>query len=131
MPFDFTTAKPIGRDIGAGDEQLAFGGGYDHNFVLAGAPRDEPALAAEVYEPTTGRTQTVATTEPGLQFYSGNFLDGRLTGKSGRPYVRRGGFCLETQRFPDGPNRPDFPPTILRPGETLRSRTTFRFGTRD
>ena len=130
-PFDFTTAKPIGRDIGAEDEQLAFGGGYDHNFVLADAPRDEPAVAAVVYEPTTGRTLTVATTEPGLQFYSGNFLDGRLTGKSGRPYVHRGGFCLETQHFPDSPNRPDFPSTILRPGETLRSRTILRFGTRD
>ena len=130
-PFDFRQAKPIGRDVDAENEQLAFGGGYDHNFVLADEPRDEPQPAVEVYEPTTGRTLTVATTEPGLQFYSGNFLDGRLTGKSGRPYVHRGGFCLETQHFPDSPNQDDFPSTILRPGETMTSRTVFTFGTRD
>ena len=134
-PFDFRQSKPIGRDIGADDEQLSYGGGYDHNWVLdkpqdvtnQGAG-DKPHLAARVREPKSGRVLEVYTTEPGVQFYVGNFLDGRLTGKSGRPYEYRGGFCLETQHFPDSPNQPGFPSTILRPGETLRSQTVFRFG---
>ena len=129
-PFDFREAKPIGRGIEAENEQLAFGGGYDHNFVLSGEA-GTLRTAAKVYEPTTGRTLTVETTEPGVQFYSGNFLDGRLVGKSGRPYVNRGGFCLETQHFPDSPNQPAFPSTILRPGETLSSQTVLTFGVRN
>ena len=132
-PFDFRSAKPIGRDIAAENEQLAFGGGYDHNWVLnrGDAADDALVLAARVVEPTSGRTLEVRTTEPGVQFYSGNFLDGRLTGKSGRPYPFRGGFCLETQHFPDSPNQPAFPDTVLRPGEELHSRTEFRFGVAD
>ncbi len=129
-PFDFREPKPIGRDIDADHPQLERGLGYDHNFVL---DRDDEAglvLAARVQEPTTGRVLEVMTEEPGIQFYTGNFLDGRLTGKSGRPYVHRGGFCLETQHYPDSPNRPDFPSTILRPGETYETETVFRFSTR-
>ncbi|NNJ26247.1 aldose epimerase family protein [Alienimonas chondri] len=129
-PFDFRDGKAIGQDIDTDDEQLRFGGGYDHNFVLnrGDAVPSELRRAARVVEPTAGRTLEVYTTEPGLQFYCGNFLDGRLTGKSGRPYIFRGGFCLETQHFPDSPNQPAFPSTILRPGDTLTSRTEFRFG---
>ena len=132
-PLDFRTAKPIGRDIDADDEQIAFGLGYDHNWVLdrSADDADRLTLAARVVEPSSGRTLTVRTTEPGVQFYTGNFLDGRLTGKSGRTYGHRGGFCLETQHFPDSPNQPSFPSTILRPGETMTSRTTFTFGIAD
>ena len=127
-PFDFTTAKAIGRDIGQDHEQLRFGLGYDHNFVLNkdGQPGGM-TLAASVYEPTSGRFMEVFTEEPGVQFYSGNFLDGRLRGKAGEPYLHRGGFCLETQHYPDSPNQPTFPNTILRPGETYRTRSAFRF----
>lgn len=128
-PFDFRTSTPIGARIDEDDEQLRNGGGYDHNFVL---DRQRPRLvhAARVTEPTTGRVLDVYTTEPGLQFYSGNFLDGSITGKSGRAYRHRYGFCLETQHFPDSPNQPDFPSTILRPGGEYRSRTVFAFGSR-
>lgn len=129
-PFDFTTSKTIGRDIGAQHEQLVFGGGFDHNWVLdKNGESNKPTLAAEVYDPTSGRTLSVTTTEPGIQFYCGNFLDGRLKGKSGKAYVHRGGFCLETQHFPDSPNQPNFPSTILRPGETYQSQTVFAFST--
>jgi aldose 1-epimerase len=126
-PFDFRTSTPIGARIDAKDEQIARGKGYDHNFVLTrtGAGHSE---AARVVEPLTGRTMTIATTEPGIQFYSGNFLDGTLTGKGGRRYPQRAGFCLETQHYPDSPNRPNFPTTTLRPGETYRSQTVFTFG---
>jgi len=126
-PFDFRTATPIGARIGQDDEQLRRGRGYDHNWVLT---RDGPglSLAARVVEPESGRTLTVSTTEPGIQFYSGNFLDGTLTGKQGTVYHHRSGFCLETQHFPDSPNQPHFPSTILRPGETYRSVTVFAFG---
>ncbi len=125
-PFDFTTPTAIGARIDLEDEQLENGGGYDHNFVL---DRDGAGLAhaARVEEPTTGRVLDVYTTEPGLQFYSGNFLDGSLIGKSGQVYRHRYGFCLETQHFPDSPNQPAFPSTILRPGEEYRSRTVFVF----
>ena len=129
-PFDFQTAKPIGRDIGADHAQLKIGGGYDHNFVLQPGPADQLNLAAEVYEPESGRVLTVHTTEPGVQFYGGNFLDGRLRGKSGQPYVHRGGFCLETQHFPDSPNQPNFPSTLLQPDKTYQSRTVFSFSAR-
>ena len=131
-PFDFTTAKAIGRDIGQDNQQLTFGLGYDHNWVLNKPETDSTlTLAAEVFEPTTGRVLTVETTEPGLQFYCGNFLDGRLTGKSGKPYVHRGGFCLETQHFPDSPNQPNFPSTILNPGSEYKTKTVFTFSVRN
>lgn len=130
-PLDFTSPKPIGRDIGEDNQQLKFGLGYDHNFVLNNESKDAMTLAARVYEPTTGRVMEVRTTEPGIQFYCGNFLDGRLTGKAGKPYVHRGGFCLETQHFPDSPNQPDFPSTILRPGEKYDTTTKFTFSTRE
>ncbi len=130
-PFDFRTAKPIGRDIALENQQLQFGGGYDHNWVIAGDWKaDQMRVAAEVFEPTTGRVLTVKTTEPGVQFYCGNFLDGRLVGKSGSNYVNRGGFCLETQHYPDSPNQPTFPTTILRPTERYHTETTFSFSTR-
>jgi aldose 1-epimerase len=126
-PFDFRTPTAIGARIGAADRQLEFGGGYDHNFVL-NRSGDSLAHAAHVYEPTSGRTLDVFTSEPGLQFYSGNFLDGSLVGKSGHVYEHRYGFCLETQHYPDSPNEAGFPSTILRPGEEYRSRTVLKFG---
>lgn len=131
-PFDFRSPATIGARIDDDDEQLRLGGGYDHNFVL---DRDsvvdgEPVLAAEVYEPASGRVMTVRTTEPGLQLYTGNFLDGSITGKGGVVYGHRHGFCLETQHYPDSPNQPGFPSTILRPGDTYRSRTVYAFSTR-
>ena len=126
-PFDFRTPTPIGARIGQPNPQLKNGRGYDHNFVLS---RSGPGLAhaAHVLEPNTGRTLDIFTTEPGLQFYSGNFLDGTITGKAGQVYQNRTGFCLETQHFPDSPNHPSFPSTILRPGKEYRSRTVFAFG---
>lgn len=126
-PFDFREPTPIGSRIDARHEQLERGGGYDHNFVLK---RSQPGLvlAAHVEDQKSGRTLDVHTTEPGMQFYSGNFLDGTITGKGGRVYERRNGFCLETQHFPDSPNQPAFPSTILRPEETYRSRTIYTFG---
>jgi aldose 1-epimerase len=126
-PFDFTTPHSIGERVKSEDEQMKFGGGYDHNWVLDNQ-NGKLSLAASVHEPTTGRTLEVHTTEPGLQFYCGNFLDGKLTGKSGKPYQFRNGFCLETQHYPDSPNQPSFPSTILQPGKTLKSTTVFQFG---
>jgi aldose 1-epimerase len=126
-PFDFRKPVAIGARIDQDHEQLRHGRGYDHNYVLtrkgAGLSR-----AARVVEPTTGRTLEIHSTEPGLQFYSGNFLDGTITGKSGRVYKHRYGFCLETQHFPDSPNRPNFPTTILEPGREYRSQTVLKFG---
>ena len=127
-PFDFRTARRIGDGIDADDEQIRFGGGYDHNFVLTGQ-MGTLRRAARVTDPASGRTMEVLTTEPGVQFYTGNFLDGTITGKGGRTYVKRSGFCLETQHFPDSPNKPDFPSVVLRPGETYRTTTVYRFGT--
>jgi aldose 1-epimerase len=127
-PFDFRKPTPIGARIGADNDQLKIAGGYDHNFVLNGGPGMH--LAAEAYEPTSGRTLTVMTTEPGVQFYSGNFLDGTQHGKYGVSYQKNAGFCLETQHFPDSPNEPTFPTTVIKPGETMRSETTFTFGVR-
>jgi aldose 1-epimerase len=124
-PFDFREPAPIGSRIGADDAQLARAGGYDHNFVLRGG--DGLRLAARVHEPRSGRVLEVHTTEPGIQFYSGNFLDGTVAGKGGVRYAYRCGFCLEPQHFPDSPNQPAFPSTILRPGETYSSRTVYRF----
>jgi len=126
-PFDFREPTPIGARIQQDDEQLRFGGGYDHNFVIDRAEGDSLVLAATVREPTSGRVMEVLTTEPGVQFYTGNFLDGSLTGKEGVVYAHRTGFCLETQHFPDSPNKPDFPSTILEPGEEYTSRTVYRF----
>jgi len=128
-PMDFTRSAAIGARIENEYEQLQFGGGYDHNWVLnkKGA---KMTLAATVYEPTTGRVMKVYTTEPGIQFYAGNFLDGTLTGKEGRVYKHRYGFCLETQHYPDSPNKPNFPSTILRPGQKHETTTIFRFSTR-
>jgi len=126
-PFDFRAATAIGARIDSPDAQLRYGRGYDHNFVLDRSG-DGLELAARVMEPTTGRTLEIHTTEPGLQFYSGNFLDGTLTGKGGQTYGHRTGFCLETQHYPDSPNQPSFPSTILRPGEEYRTRTVFAFG---
>ena len=126
-PFDFRTPTAIGARIGDDNQQLRYGRGYDFNWVLN---RTGPGLvhAARVVEPTTGRTLDVYTTEPGLQFYTGNFLDGTITGKGGKVYAHRYAFCLETQHFPDSPNHPDFPSTVLRPGQELTSRTVFAFG---
>jgi len=126
-PFDFRTPTPIGARIDDPDPQLQLGPGYDHNWVLnrTGAGLQ---LAARVVEPTSGRTLEIRTTEPGIQFYAGNFLDGSLVGKSGQPYQRRTGFCLETQHYPDSPNQPNFPSTILQPGQNYQSRTVFTFG---
>ena len=126
-PFDFQKATAIGARIGADNAQLKNGGGYDHNWVL---DRKGPGLqpAARLVDPKSGRTLEVATTEPGLQFYSGNFLDGSITGKGGRVYKHRTGLCLETQHYPDSPNHPSFPSTILQPGQTYSSKTVFTFG---
>lgn len=126
-PFDFRTAKPIGQDIAAEDQQIEFGGGYDHNFVLDKPQPSALSKAAEVYEPDSGRVMEVFTTEPGVQFYVGNFLDGTLVGKGGIAYEKRYGFCLETQHFPDSPNQPDFPSVVLRPGERYTSTTIYTF----
>jgi aldose 1-epimerase len=127
-PFDFRQPAAIGARIGADHEQLRRGTGYDHNFVLRDGPaRGGVRRAARVVEPTTGRTLDVATTEPGVQFYSGNHLASQI-GKGGHAYGPRTGFCLETQHFPDSPNHSHFPSTILRPGTTYRSKTVFTFG---
>jgi aldose 1-epimerase len=129
-PFDFRTPTAIGARVNADDQQIRFGGGYDHNFVL-NREGSGMQLAATVYEPTSGRFMEVLTTEPGLQFYCGNFLDGSNIGKGGAKYEYRTGFCLETQHFPDSPNHPDFPSTALRPGEKYETRTVYRFSVRD
>jgi aldose 1-epimerase len=131
-PFDFTMATPIGARINQVNQQLQYAGGYDHNFVLNREDAGAGSLvrAARVYDPESGRHLTVRTTEPGLQFYSGNFLDGRLEGPNG-PYEHRSGLALETQHFPNSPNEENFPSTILRPGETYRSRTVYEFSTRE
>jgi aldose 1-epimerase len=126
--FDFRELKTIGADIESDDEQLAIAGGYDHNFVLNKNPLNELNFAARATEPSSGRVLEVWTDEPGVQFYSGNFLDGTLSGK-GLTYHRRNGFCLETQHFPDAPNQPDFPTTILQPGDEYRTSTAFKFST--
>jgi len=125
-PFDFRKPTAIGARIDQPHPQLKNGSGYDHNWVL----RDIPGLkhAAHVTEPKSGRTLDVATMEPGMQFYAGNFLDGKLVGKGGRSYRRRSGFCLETQHYPDTPNQPKFPTTLIKPGQSYATRTVFTFG---
>ena len=126
-PFDFRQPTAVGARLGADDQQLKNGNGYDHNWVL-NASGGALHHAARVEDPKSGRTLDVSTTEPGVQFYTGNFLDGTLTGKSGHLYKQRYGLCLETQHFPDSPNHPNFPSTILRPGERYQSKTVFAFG---
>lgn len=125
-PFDFLKSVAIGARIGQADEQLKLGKGYDHNWVL-NSGGGSLALAARVEESSTGRVLEVHTTEPGIQFYTGNFLDGTIKGKGGKAYAPRNGFCLETQHFPDSPNKPSFPTTTLKPGQTLHSTTVYRF----
>ena len=127
-PFDFRDPKAIRTDIDAKNEQLTIGKGYDHNWVL---DRKESGLeiAAVLYEPKSGRMLEVLTEEPAIQFYGGNFLDGRLMGKSGGVYNHRNGLCLETQHYPDSPNRPEWPSTILRPGEEYNTTTIYKFST--
>lgn len=125
-PFDFRKPTAIGARIEQDDEQLKLGKGYDHNFVLASGG-GALALAARVTEPKSGRVMEVLTTEPGIQFYTGNFLDGSVTGKGGKAYAHRYGFCLETQHFPDSPNQPKFPSTVLKPGAEYRTSTVYRF----
>jgi aldose 1-epimerase len=126
-PMDFTSATAIGKRINDDYEQLVLGKGYDHNWVLARGAGKGLTLAAEAYDPKSGRTLEVLTTEPGVQFYSGNFLDGSAKGKGGKAYQQRAAFCLETQHFPDSPNQPKFPSTLLKPGAALHSETVFRF----
>ncbi|MFI0501814.1 aldose epimerase family protein [Streptomyces albogriseolus] len=128
-PFDFRRAKPIGRDIRTAHQQVLYGQGFDHNWVLDKGITRRPEQAAVLRDPVSGRTLRIATNEPGLQFYSGNFLDGTLVGSGGRVYRQGDGLCLETQHFPDSPNRPAFPSTVLRPGETYRTTTVHTFGT--
>ncbi|MEJ7766338.1 MAG: aldose epimerase family protein, partial [Chitinophagaceae bacterium] len=123
-PMDFTSTKPIGKEL------ASVKGGYDHNFVL-NKSGNELSPAASVYDPSSGRLMEVTTTQPGIQFYTGNFLDGSLTGtKNGAKYVKHAGFCLETQHFPDSPNQPDFPNTILKPRETYHHTTIYKFSTK-
>jgi aldose 1-epimerase len=128
-PFDFRKPTAVGARIGDDNEQLKRGRGYDHNWVLD-APPGELATAAEVFEPSTGRVLEVLTDQPGLQFYTGNFLDGSLTGKEGRVYQKRYALCLETQHFPDSPNHASFPSTELRPGQRYHTVTIYQFSTR-
>ncbi|MFZ6776079.1 aldose epimerase family protein [Undibacterium sp. Ji83W] len=124
--FDFRQAKPVSAHIADDDQQLRFGRGYDHNFVLNQPSAKEISLAVRIHEPVSGRVLELWTDEPGLQFYSGNFLDGSLAGK-GQVYEKYSGFCIEPQHFPDSPNQPNFPSTVLRPGEEYRSSSIYRF----
>ncbi len=129
-PFDFTQPTVIGKRINdSTDTQIKYGGGYDHGWVLNGSG-DSLKLAATVYEPTSGRVMEVRTTEPAIQFYTGNFLDGSVTGREGFPYKKRYALCLETEHYPDSPNQSSFPTTTLRPGETYKTTTIYQFSTR-
>ena len=126
-PFDFRKPTAIGARIDANDEQIKLGGGYDHNFVLNRKAATGLSLAARVSDPASGRSMEVWTTEPGVQFYTGNFLDGSFKGKGGIAYQKRTAFCLETQHFPDSPNHPSFPTTLLKPGEKYHTTTVYKF----
>jgi aldose 1-epimerase len=128
-PMDFTRPTVIGDRINQDDEQLRLGYGYDHNYVLDKPAPGELTLAAVAHDPTSGRVMEAWTTEPGIQFYAGNFTNGEK-GKGGHVYPRRSAFCLETQHFPDSPNKEQFPSTILRPGEHYRTTTIYKFSTR-
>jgi len=128
-PFDFTRPKTIRKDLDSNHAQMVIGGGYDHNFVLNQSPKNSEGLvlAARVTEPTSGRIMEVYTSEPGVQLYGGNFLNGSSIGKSGKPYLKRNAFCLETQHFPDSPNQKSFPSTLLEPGDKYKSTTVYKF----
>lgn len=126
-PFDFRTPTPIGARIRANDPQILAGRGYYHNWVLRGGPTADPRLATRVHDPRSGRVLEVSTDQSGLQFYSGNFLDGTLVGPGGHSYRQGNTLVLEPQHFPDSPNQPAFPSTVLRPGQTFRSTTLLRF----
>lgn len=128
-PFDFRELTAIGKRIDADNEQIKFGGGYDHNWVL-NKKNGGMTLAAKVYEPTSGRLMEVHTEEPGVQFYAGNFLDGTITGKMGKVYPHRSGLCLETQHYPDSPNKANFPSVTLRPGQAYETTTVYKFSTK-
>ncbi len=128
-PLDFRTPVAIGARINQADEQMKFGGGYDHNWVIDKAP-GELGLQARVTEPGSGRVMEILSTEPGLQFYTGNFLRAGLKGKAGRVHPNRGGFCMEPQHYPDSPNKPGFPTAVLRPGQTFQSTIVWRFSAR-
>ena len=128
-PFDFRRETLVGTRINAKDEQITFGKGYDHNWVLNGSPGTLRKIA-EVHSPLSGRLLTVSSTEPGVQFYTGNFLDGSLTGKSGRKYIQRSGLCLETQHYPNSPNQPTFPSTVVKKGVPMTSTTVWQLSTR-
>jgi len=127
-PFDFRRMKKIGRDISLAHEQLVFGSGYDQNFVLNQSEAGELVLAASAFSADSGRNLTVYTDQPGMQFYTGNFLNDRVAGKNGTIYQSRGAFCLETQHYPDSPNQPQFPSTVLLPGQQYSTQTIFQFG---
>jgi aldose 1-epimerase len=127
-PFDFRKSTAIGARIDADDQQLKYGWGYDHNWVLNGMGAGQLVIAARVHEPTTGRVIEVLTDQPGVQFYTGNHMDGTIRGKGGKVYPKRGGLCLETQHYPDSPNHPAFPSTELKPGEKFHSTTIYKFG---
>jgi aldose 1-epimerase len=129
-PMDFTKPTAVGARINANDEQIKFGPGYDHNWVLNKKKAGKLTHAATLSDPESGRVMEVWTTEPGVQFYSGNFLDGSIIGKGGIAYKKWGGMCLETQHFPDSPNKPEFPTTVLRPGEVYKTTTIQRFTTK-
>jgi aldose 1-epimerase len=126
-PLDFTQTKLIGKDLA---QMTGAPGGYDHTFVLDPPHAHAMTVAAEVCDPKSGRAMTISTTEPGIQFYTGNFLDGTITGKGGRAYKKHDGLCLETQHYPDSPNHPEFPSTVLLPGQTYRTTTVHRFSVR-
>lgn len=126
-PFDFRAGKTVGRDIDADDEQLKNGMGYDHNMVLS-TGGDLSKAACRISDPVSGIVLEVYTTEPGIQFYTGNFLDGTVKGKHGIVYPRRSAICVETQHYPDSPNQPNYPPVVLRPGETYSSTCIYKFG---
>lgn len=130
-PFDFTKSKRIGQDIEKDNKQLAFGQGYDHCWILDGGSTDTPRRIGSLSHAESGRMMEIFTTEPAIQFYSGNFLDGSLTGKNNTVYNHRSGLCLETQHYPDSPNQPDFPSVVLRPGEEYTSQTTYVFSTEE
>jgi aldose 1-epimerase len=128
-PFNFKSLKPIGQDLDADNQQLQYAKGYDQNYVLNKTPKNKQGLvlAAKVMEPNSGRIMEVYTNEPGIQFYEGNFLDGSVIGKSGKAYVYRGAICLETQHFPNSPNQPNFPSTLLRPNKVYLSTCVYKF----
>jgi len=128
-PLDFTKSTAVGLRINDKYEQLIIGHGYDHSFVID-RKNDGLALAARVYEPSSGRVMEVYTTQPAVQFYTSNYLDGTIVGKNGHAYPKNGALCLETQHFPDSPNHPDFPTTVLQPGQTFRSTTVYKFSSK-